>query len=172
MPKALVCPSFCWNKIVHSAWLSSETKKRRRGNCHQAFFMMKQKSYVIVFEAISGVVQRLLLKVSLISFDNLKREKVVLVVTFNFNPNPLTLSQWTLTNLSRSARLCSWKIPIACKSSWIVLPYDVEWKFLFECRTIRKTLPSPPRQFGPVWSGGWSDTICGPPILPTNDQQP
>lgn len=44
----------------------------------------------------------------------------------------------------------TWKIPRACKSSWIVLP-------------------SPPKQFGPLASGGWSETICGPPTLPVEN---
>ena len=52
---------------------------------------------------------------------------------------------------SLSALDCSWKMPSACSSSWI-------------------ERPSPPRQLGPFLSGGSSDTIWGPPNLPTYDQ--
>jgi len=58
----------------------------------------------------------------------------------------LTSMYWSLSALD-----CSWKMPSACSSSWI-------------------ERPSPPRQLGPFLSGGSSDTIWGPPNLPTYDQ--
>jgi hypothetical protein len=58
----------------------------------------------------------------------------------------LTSMYWSLSALD-----CSWKMPSACSSSWI-------------------ERPSPPRQLGPSASGGRSDSIWGPPNLPTYDQ--
>jgi hypothetical protein len=67
------------------------------------------------------------------------------------NSPGMTFSNLTSMYWSLSALDCSWKMPSACSSSWI-------------------ERPSLPRQLGPLLSGGSSDTIWGPPNLPTYDQ--